>query len=182
MPFRDVSKPDWFFSDVLYVYERGLMSGTGADTFTPGEKISRGMIATVLYRMAGSPAIDPDNYFVDTKAGEWYSDAAVWAADSRIMSDDGAFFRPNETMSRQDLALTLYRYARYKGWDVSGRKSLTGYADYKDIYSANRDAMSWAVYTGLINGVGNNRLNPTGETVRSDFAALLHRFCQNVKG
>lgn len=180
LPFKDVRKADWFCGDVAYVYEHGLMNGTGATTFDPYGTIDRGMIATILYRMAGSPRVSGP-YFDDVKAGDWYADAARWAVDNGIMLDVLGSFYPTMPIERQDIALTLYRYAVYEGWDVSRRADLSKFADVNEVDDYAKHGLAWANAVGLINGVGTDRLDPCGTTDRSMLAALLHRLCTQVK-
>lgn len=181
MPFRDVAKGnDWFYDDVQYVYRQGLMNGTAPDLFAPHNTVNRGMIATILYRLAGSPAVGAPK-FADVKAGEWYADAARWAVDNGIMNDVVGYFYPNSTIDREDMALTLYRFARYQGWNVSQRADLSKYADQGQISGYALEALSWANAVGLINGTSPTTLAPGGTTTRCVLSALLHRFCEQIE-
>ncbi len=161
MPFRDVSRSDWFFDDVLYVYEHGMMNGTGADIFAPDATTTRAMVVTILYRLDGEPAVTENISFADVPAGQWYSNAINWAAANGIVSGYGNDkFGPDDTFTREQMAAILYRYASFKGYSVSDLANLTGYADAAGVSGWASTAMRWAVAKGLISGTGADTLSP----------------------
>ena len=177
LPFLDVTKSDWFYEDVAYVYENGLMNGMGEGQFGPQGTTTRGMIVTILYRQAGSPAAS-GNPFADVDPGQYYAQPIAWAASHGIVNGISATtFAPDDPITREQMATILYRYARYQGEDVSDQGNLSAFADADTISAYAKQAMAWANGAGLINGVENNRLNPTGQAFRSQVVAILHRFC-----
>ena len=181
-PFTDVKTDDWFRGDVEYVYDKGLMDGTGDTTFSPYLSTTRGMIVTILYRLEGCPAVTGSNPFDDVADGKYYTDAVIWAAENGIVDgyrDDE--FRPEENITREQLAAVLYRYARFKGIDVSVGED-TNILDFSDAETVSDwavPAMQWACGAGLIEGSGG-RLMPRDEATRAQVAAILHRFCGNL--
>ncbi len=182
MSFTDVKKGNWFYDAVAYVYEHGMMNGTGDGKFSPSLTTNRGMIVTILHRYEGSPAAGASS-FPDVAAGKYYSEGVAWAASCGVVNgySDGRF-APDDTITREQMAAILYRYAQYKGFDVSGRADLSAYRDGSRISPYARDAMAWAVKAGLISGVGNNTLIPGGSATRAEVATILMRFCRNVAG
>ena len=180
LPFYDVASNDWFYEDVAYVYENGLMNGMGEGQFGPQGTTTRGMIVTILYRQAGSPAAS-GNPFADVDPGQYYAQPIAWAASHGIVNGISATtFAPDDPITREQMATILYRYARYQGEDVSDQGNLSAFADADTISAYAKQAMAWANGAGLINGVEGNRLNPTGQAVRCQAAAILHRFCTQV--
>ena len=176
MPFLDVGTNDWFYNDVAYVWKNGLMSGTAADRFSPNASTTRAMLVTVLYRMDGSAISSGNAPFTDVPAGSWYADAVSWAAENGIVTGYSATrFAPNEPVTREQVAAILYRYARLCDRDLSPAASLTAFADHASVSGYAREALSWAVGSGLIGG-SNGRLNPSGTATRAEIAAILHRF------
>ena len=176
MPFLDVGTNDWFYNDVAYVWENGLMSGTAADRFSPNASTTRAMLVTVLYRMDGSAISSGNAPFTDVPAGSWYADAVSWAAENGIVTGYSATrFAPNEPVTREQVAAILYRYAKLCDRDLSPAASLTAFADHASVSGYAREALSWAVGSGLIGG-SNGRLNPSGTATRAEIAAILHRF------
>ncbi len=180
LPFTDVKKSDWSFGDIAYVYENGLMGGTSETLFSPKVTTSRAMIVTILYRMEGEPAVDYAMSFNDVKAGQWYTEAIRWAQASGVVNGvSETKYAPNDPITREQMAAILYRYAEYKGRDVSARAYISGYTDEKDIHSYAKDYISWANAEGLINGVTATTIAPRGRATREQVAAILHRFCEN---
>lgn len=177
--FEDVGTGDWFYPDVMYVYANGLMLGTGGNRFNPHGTATRAMMATVLWRMAGSPAPKTQASFTDTAAGQWYSDAVAWTAENGIFGGYGnGKFGTNDPITREQLATILYRFAAYCGDDMSASGDLTHFPDANRISTFAKQAMHWAVGAGLINGKGDGSLDPLGTASRAEIAALLHRFCE----
>ena len=181
LPFGDVKSADWFYNDVKYVYEKGMMSGTAADVFAPNATTTRAMIVTILYRLEGSPAVSGTSAFTDVPAGQWYTDAVNWAAANQIVNGTSATtFAPSASITREQMAAILYRYAQYKGYDVTEKADLSGYSDNGQISAYAKDALAWANAAKLINGITNTTLAPQGSATRAQVSAILHRFCDGV--
>lgn len=179
MPFTDVASGAWYYDAVSFVYKRGLMSGTGDNLFSPNVTTSRGMIVTILYRLDGSPSASSAG-FTDVTSGQWYTDAVNWAAANDIVAGYGnGLFGPNDTVTREQMAVILYRYAQYKGYDTSASNSLNGYTDVGGVSSWALTAMQWANAEGLINGTSSTTLSPTSGATRAEVAQILMRFCEN---
>ena len=176
--FLDVSRTDWFYYDVRYVCENGLMNGTSRNRFSPYGTATRGMLVTILYRMENEPRCFGSAAFSDVKPGAYYEKAVVWASQNNIVSGytDGTF-RPDAPVTREQLASILYRYTLYRGQDVSAGEttSLTGYGDAQAVSSYALPAMRWACGTGILQGA-NGKLNPSGLATRAQLAAMLHRY------
>lgn len=179
MPFTDVASGAWYYDAVSFVYKRGLMAGTGDNLFSPNVTTSRGMIVTILYRLDGSPSASSAG-FTDVTSGQWYTDAVNWAAANDIVAGYGnGLFGPNDTVTREQMAVILYRYAQYKGYDTSASNSLNGYTDVGGVSSWALTAMQWANAEGLINGTSGTTLSPTNGATRAEVAQILMRFCEN---
>lgn len=179
-PFTDVKEGVWFREAVEYVYENGLMSGTGAATFGPDLATNRGMIVTILYRLAGSPAAG-GSVFTDVAGGQYYAKAVTWAAANGVVSGYGdGRFGPNDPITREQMAVILQGYARLSGIDVSARADLSGYADAGKISPYAREAMGWASASGLISGTSATTLTPAGTATRAQAAVILRSFCEHV--
>ena len=176
--FLDVSRTDWFYYDVRYVCENGLMNGTSRNRFSPYGTATRGMLVTILYRMENEPRCFGSAAFSDVKPGAYYEKAVVWASQNNIVSGytDGTF-RPDAPVTREQLASILYRYTLYRGQDVSAGEttSLTGYGDAQTVSNYALPAMRWACGTGFLQGA-NGKLNPSGLATRAQLAAMLHRY------
>ena len=179
LPFADVSGSDWFYNDVRYVYEKGIMDGTGADRFSPNAPLTRAMIVTILYRMAGSPSVSGSSDFTDVAAGKWFAKAVAWAAANGVVNGYGSgLFGPNDPVTREQLAAILYRYAVYGGMTaVTLEENLGGFADTAQLSAYAIQAMNWAVGQGLINGSGSN-LVPKAQATRAQVAAIIHRYLE----
>ena len=177
--FSDVAPDAWYRDAVQYAYDNGLMTGTSETTFEPAVSTTRGMIVSVLYRLAGSPAAD-DAGFSDVADSAWYAEAVNWAASENIVGGFGeGSFRPDSAITREQMASILYRYAAYKGMDVSARADLSGYADADQIGEWAYEVMSWANAEGLLNGVTADTLQPQGNATRAQVAAILQRFLED---
>lgn len=182
-PFADVNAGDWFYRDVLFSYEKGLMSGMDAAAFAPYANTTRAQIAVIFYRMEGSPAVEGENSFADVVRGSgtaWFYDAVTWAQQNGIMGGyDNSSFAPNDPITREQLAAIFYRYAQYKGYDTTqGGMAIREFGDYESISDYAMGAMAWAVNTGLVKG-DSNLLYPKGTATRAELAAMLHRFVEN---
>lgn len=179
--FSDVSSGSWYYDAVQYVYNAGLMSGTGSSAFSPDGATTRGMIVAILYRLEGSPVCGSAS-FSDVSSGKYYAQAVAWAAENGIVSGySSTRFAPEAAVTREQLAAILYRYAAYKGYDVSKLASLTGYADNNLVASYAKTPFAWAVQTGIISGTGANRLSPSTGATRAQVAAMLMHFCQSCE-
>ena len=178
-PFTDVSESDWFYEDVMFVFANGLMVGTGDATFSPEISTSRAMIAVTLRRMEGEPAAKGANSYTDVENGAWYTEAITWANENGIAEGYGnGCFQPETPVTREQLAAFFYRYAEYKGYDITITGSLDRFNDKDNVSEWAKEVMAWAVGYGLIGGKDNNMLDPQGEATRAEFAAMLQRFCQ----
>ena len=178
---NDVFESDWFAKDVKYVVDKKLMNGTGNDMFSPNGKTTRGQAVTILYRLAGSPSVSGDG-FSDVKSSDWFYKAVQWASKNGIASGYGnGKFGPNDTLNREQLATMLYRYAQFKKLNTSSTGGLSKFSDSGSVNGYALDAMSWAVSKGLISGNSDGKLTPGATATRAQLAAILHRFCENVK-
>ena len=170
----------WAFPGIYYVIVNGLMNGTSSSNFSPNQTMTRAMFVTTLYRMAGSPSVTYQNKFSDVPNNQWYTNAVIWATNSGIANGVGnGLFEPDGLLSREQIAVFLFRYANYRGYNTSGRANLTIFSDYNSISSYARTAMSWAVYEGIINGeIRNSKryLDPRASAIRSQVATMLMRF------
>ena len=181
-PFADVSERDWFYGDVMFVYENGLMLGTSKTLFSPHGTATRGMMATILWRMEGSPAPKGKNSFTDVEAGKWYADAITWTAENGIFAGYGKDkFGPDDPITREQLAAIFYRYADYKGYDLTVKGNLDKFKDADKITDYAKTAMQWAVGSGLMKGKSGNLLDPQGTATRAEIAAMLHRFIEKYE-
>ena len=181
-PFTDVSEKDWFYGDVMFVYENGLMLGTSKTLFSPHGTATRGMMATILWRMEGSPAPKGKNSFTDVEAGKWYADAITWTAENGIFAGYGKEkFGPDDPITREQLAAIFYRYADYKGYDLTVKGNLDKFKDADKITDYAKTAMQWAVGSGLMKGKSGNLLDPQGTATRAEIAAMLHRFIEKYE-
>ena len=181
-PFTDVSEKDWFYGDVMFVYENGLMLGTSKTLFSPYGTATRGMMATILWRMEGSPAPKGKNSFTDVEAGKWYADAITWTAENGIFAGYGKDkFGPDDPITREQLAAIFYRYADYKGYDLTVKGNLDKFKDADKITDYAKMAMQWAVGSSLVKGKSGNLLDPQGTATRAEIAAMLHRFIEKYE-
>ena len=181
LPFSDVTESDWFYDAVTYAYENGLMDGVGMGLFAPNSETTRAQLVTILYRLSGQPAPSGDSGFSDVETGTWYTDAVAWAAQNGIVNGvSGTQFAPGDDITREQLAVILYRYATYQGYDVSQRADLSGFVDAGTISTYAQEALSWANAQGLVLGFEDDSLRPQGNASRAQIAAVLMRFCQTV--
>ena len=181
-PFTDVSEKDWFYGDVMFVYENGLMLGTSKTLFSPHGTATRGMMATILWRMEGSPVPKGKNSFTDVEAEKWYADAITWTAENGIFAGYGKDkFGPDDPITREQLAAIFYRYADYKGYDLTVKGNLDKFKDADKITDYAKTAMQWAVGSGLMKGKSGNLLDPQGTATRAEIAAMLHRFIEKYE-
>ena len=182
LPFTDIADNAWYADAVRYVYEHGLMAGTSATTFAPDVTTSRSMIATILWRMAGSPVVNYAMDYTDVAQGQWYSEAIRWAASEGIVGGYGnGLFGTNDPITREQFAAMLYRFAQEQGYDVSigENTNILSYTDVADLSEYAISAMQWAVGAGIINGTGDgSTLTPQGQATRAQAAVMLTRFCE----
>ena len=178
--FNDVAAGSTFAADIAYVSQKGLMGGVGNGNFNPQAPITRGQLVTILYRLEGQPAVSGLG-FSDVAAGSYCEKAVKWAAATGITNGgtDG-LFKPNASITREQMATFLYRYNQHKGYFAMKLADLSTFPDASSIASYAKDAMSWANGSGLINGTGEGRLNPSGGATRGQAAAILHRYCVSI--
>ncbi|MGM9563262.1 MAG: endonuclease [Faecousia sp.] len=178
--FADVTEDDWFFDEVNRAAQLGLFNGVGAASFDPEGQVSRAMLVTVLYRLAGEPEVEFKTCFLDVKKGLWYSDAVIWAYEEGItLGTDAAHFSPDAAVTREQTATFLCRYAQWEGYDVSARADLSGFPDADTVSAYAEESVSWAVANGLISGSaqnGTDYLLPGGTAIRAQSAAIMVRF------
>ena len=181
-PFTDVSEKDWFYNDAMFVYKNGLMLGTSKTLFSPHGTVTRGMMATILWRMEGSLAPKGENSFTDVEAGRWYADAITWAAENGIFAGYSMDkFGPDDPITREQLTAIFYRYADYKGYKLTVTGNLDKFEDADKITDYAKMVMQWAVGNGLIKGKSENLLDPQGTATRAEISAMLHRFIEKAK-
>ena len=181
LPFTDIADNAWYADAVRYVYENGLMAGTGAQTFSPDATTSRSMIATILWRMAGGPVVNYAMDFADVPQDQWYSEAIRWAVSEGIASGYGNTFGTHDPITREQLAVMLYQFAQARGYDVSvgENTNILSYTDVSDVAEYAIPAMQWACGAGIISGTGDgSTLTPQGQATRAQAAVMLTRFCE----
>ena len=178
--FTDVDTDDWFADAVQYMLDNGMMNGVTDTTFAPGSTTTRGMIVTILYRLEGEPDTAASN-FTDVAANMYYADAVAWAqANSIVTGITETTFAPDQAITREQMAAILYRYAQYKGYDVTANNDLSSYTDASQISAYATTAMQWANAEGLITGNTSTTINPKGNATRAEVATILMRFCENI--
>ena len=181
-PFEDVTEgDDWFYDAVAYVYENGIMAGTSATTFEPYMELNRAQAAQLFYNLEGKPTVTGDSTFTDVTSGHWAVDAITWAAQNDIVAGiGGGLYDPDSNVTREQFAVMLYKYARFKGYDLTATGDLTQFPDAGSISSWAETALSWANGNGLINGHENGTIDPKGSTIRAQAASIMANFDQNV--
>lgn len=180
LPFTDVDG-HWALDAIRFVYDQGLMTGTKETLFSPKKPLNRAMLATILYRMEGSPAVTGENPYTDVAAGTWYTDAVLWASEQGIVNGYGnGKFGPLNNITREQLAAMLLRYSDCKKYDTAARNDLTSYADADDISPWALEALRWANAQGLVNGRTETTLVPQGDTTRAETATVLMRYLNSV--
>lgn len=179
LPFADVPSGSWYYDDVAYVYDTGLMTGLTATAFGPNLSTTRGMIVTILWRMENEPAAKHGCPFADVRRGSYYEQAIAWASENGIVTGfDASTFAPDRAITREQLAAILFRFAAYRGMDaVTLRENLSSFQDQAAISAYAVSALNWAVGEGLMQGTGD-KLEPTGSATRAQVAAMLQRFIQ----
>lgn len=179
LPFIDVADDDWYYSAVGYVYRNKLITGTTSTTFEPNATTTRAMLVTVLWRLAGEPAANSSS-FTDVATGAWYSTAVVWAAENNIVNGiGGGLFAPNDSITREQMAVILYNYACFMDYDVSLKGDTSIFTDRGKVSSWAIGGIEWAVGSELISGKGDGILDPIGTATRAEIATILMRFIEN---
>ena len=179
LPFTDVREGDWFYDAVAYAYTNELFNGTSATTFSPNGTMTRAMLVTALWRLEGEPAAAGTSGFPDVKPDAWYTEAVDWASQTDIVSGTGAGFDPEGSVTREQIASILYRYAKLKGWDVSKTANLQDFADGTDTSAWATRAMEWAYAEKLITGKDGKCLDPQGQASRAEVATILMRLLES---
>lgn len=180
-PFTDVKTTDWYHGAVDYVSQRGLMGSVGNNRFDPNGTMTRAMLVTVLYRLSGSPAVTGKNPYTDVKNEQWYTDAVIWANENGVVGGYGnGLFGTNDSVTREQIATIMCRYAKQQGVDVSKTGSLAHFTDGAKVSSWAADAMRWANGIGLVTGRTTTTLVPQGTATRAEVATMLMRLCENV--
>jgi len=175
--YSDLRVRAWYHDGVHYCLEKGIMDGIGSGKFAPAEITNRAMIVTILWRLEGKPASEADMTFADVVEGQWYTEAVRWAAENEIVEGySETAFGPLDTVTREQMAVILYRYAKYKGYDVSAKADLSAYTDADEVSEWAVEAMEWAVGCKLIQGLTTTRLAPSQGTTRAQVATLIYRF------
>ena len=179
--FTDVRESDWFYKAVSYAVEHGLMSGMGDGTFSPNTPLQREMFATVLWNLEGNPAPKDVAPFLDVTSDKYYADAIAWASENGIVAGFGDTFGVGVPITREQFAVMLHNYARYKGYDTTqGGMAIREFSDQERISDYAMTALTWAVNTHIINGMGDGTLAPQGQATRAEAATMLMNFCENV--
>lgn len=184
MPFTDVSRSQWFYDAVSFVYWRDLMDGVTSTQFAPDATTTRAMVVQILYRMAGSPTVRGSSPFYDVTNGAWYADAVIWAEANDIVNGmTTTTFAPNTAVTREQLATMLYRYAQYRHYNTSAGENtnILSYYDANHISEYAFSALQWACGEGIMDGTGTGYLSPQGQATRAQLAAMLMRFCMEYR-
>lgn len=179
LPFTDLVSTSWYYNDVVYVYEAGLFNGVSETQFSPAASMTRAMLSMVLYRLAGSPAPkgETDLPFTDVPSDSWYAVSVAWASGNGIVNGmGGGLFAPDRNITREQMAVMLYRYAGFTGLPADTKGDLTGFTDAGQCSDWAVDAMSWTVGAGIVGGRTNGSLDPGGTATRAEVSAMLQRF------
>lgn len=182
--FDDVKASDWYYSAVNYVSQKKLMTGLKENIFGPNDTLARAQFAVILYRMNESPTVEYTAKFPDVEAGVWYTDAILWASGTKVVTgySDSGRFGPSDSITREQIATMMYRYALYKEYDVSEKTDFTRFIDSDKVNTFAKEAMQWAVGTGIISGKENGTmLDPQGNATRAECAAIMMRFLEKYQ-
>lgn len=179
--YTDLDPNDWYAESVEYVLSNGLMTGIGPNTFAPNDTLTRAMVAQILWAMAGNQNVG-EFYYGDTDYDTWYSDAVSWVSIKGLMTgyDEGRF-GPNLPVTREQMALSLYNYAKMYRYDTRAKGDISAFSDGSSVSYWAEEAMTWAVGAGLISGRQGNLLCPTGTATRAEIAQMFMRFQQTIK-
>lgn len=181
--FCDVDKNSWYGPAVDYVYNKGLMSGVSAEVFHPDASMSRAMLVTVLYSLAGKPAADNSEPFVDVNSSDWFQKPVMWAYNNGIVSGTSAnTFDPNSNITREQMVAIFAKYAAYKGLKTPASANLNGYSDRTAISPYAVNAFKWAVSAGIISGTSATTLGPQGSATRAQCAVIMRQFVRWTEG
>ena len=180
LPYEDVNMTDWHYDAVEYAYRNGIMTGINPTTFAPNDPLARAQFAVILHRLNGTPAMDYTDRFHDVGEGLWYTDAILWAADTGVVTGySNGNFGPSDYINREQMALMMYRYAGYKGYDTSARADFGSYQDAANVSDFAEEAMQWAVGEGIITGkYQETQLDPQGNATRAECATIMMRFME----
>nr|WP_315025272.1 S-layer homology domain-containing protein [uncultured Aminipila sp.] len=179
--FEDINETDWFYPSVQFVTSNGLFKGVTETMFKPNDCMTRGMLVTSLYRMAGSPKVKFENKFIDVENGAWYADAVVWAYENKIVRGyKDNVFGTNDNITREQIAAILYRYAMTKGYNTTVVSNMNDFTDYDKISSYALDSMEWAVTNKIIGGRSKNIIAPKSLATRAEVSTMLMRFVENI--
>ena len=182
LPFADVPEGYWAYDAIQYVYGEGLMAGTSGSTFNPEGTTTRGQIVTILWRLSGSPVVNYLMDYSDVSLDSYYAEAIRWATSEGIVGGyGGGLFGPNDAITREQLAVMLWRFAQHTDYDTTqGGMAIREYADYEQISDFALEALDWAVSAGIISGTSATTLSPSGSATRAQVAVILMRFCQDI--
>lgn len=181
LPYEDVSKDAWYYDNVYYNYFAGTMKGVKDTLFAPGENLARAQFAIILYRMNGEPQVTYNDRFPDVLESDWYAQAVLWAASTEVVKgyENTGMFGPSDYINREQMAVMMYRYAKYRGYDISVKADYDKFTDASDVNEFAEEAMSWAVGNKIITGKDNGtRLDPQGKATRAECAAIIQRFIE----
>jgi hypothetical protein len=178
LPFTDVAAEDWFFGDVTFAYWHGMVSGTGANRYSPGDTTTRAMLVTMLCNLTGKPSAEgAASPFADVTEGAWYESAVRWAAAAGVVSGyEGGNFGPDDAITREQAAAILARFMRYLGADIEPRGAAAAFTDADEISDYAKDAVERMNRYGILNGTDKGALAPGKSASRAEVAAMLHRF------
>lgn len=182
--FVDVNEGDWFEDYVQYIYDNKIMTGLDETHFAPADTLARAQFAIILYRMNGEPEVKYQAVFPDVTEGVWYTNAILWAAGTKVVNgySDSGLFGPADNITREQMAVMMYRYANYKKYDVKKREPIAGFSDAGMVSPFAEEAMEWAVGNGIITGKDNGtRLDPQGSAARAECAAIIQRFMEQYE-
>ena len=179
LPFTDVPSDAWYIDGVRYVYTHHIMNGTSPTTFSPSTPVSRGMIVQILYNLAGQPEVEGGHDFSDVPAGYWSEKAIIWAVQNGVVGGYGdGTFGPDNTLTREQLAVVLFNYANAMGYDTTARRDLSGFDDVTQAQDWARTPLEWAYAEHLITGTSGTTMSPTGQSSRAQIAVIMMRFCE----
>lgn len=179
LPFTDVPSDAWYIDGVQYVYTHHIMSGTSPTTFSPSTPVSRSVIVQVLYNLAGQPEVEGGHDFSDVPAGYWSEEAIIWAVQNGAVGGYGdGTFGPDDTLTREQLAVVLFNYANAMGYDTTARRDLSGFDDVTQAQDWARTPLEWAYAEHLITGTSDTTMSPTGQSSRAQIAVIMMRFCE----
>lgn len=174
--FSDVKESDWFFESVKFAEANKLMNGVSANKFAPMNNLTRGMLVTILYRLAGEPESSASS-FADVEASAWYSNGIAWAAENKVVNGVGDNkFAPNANITREQIALIMYNYSKLKGVDTTETQGVDAFSDADKVSDWAKDAVEWSVGAGILSGKGSGVLDPKGNATRAEIATILMRY------